>query len=88
MRQGPCAYSLGGLGAAPQPVRFRFRRAALAGVPLHFWWEVVSARRDERLRGELVALAGKVSDEEGTDCVKAVGKILLVDSLLADSEPL
>lgn len=57
--------------------RFRFRRAVLAGTPLHFDWRVVAVRPKESLGGELAFLAGAVCDDHGEEAVRAVGKVLV-----------
>jgi len=65
---GPCV----GLGFS-----FELRRAALAGTTLRLRWEVLSVERSERLRGEVVALAGEIRDAaSGVVLVTASGKVL------------
>ena len=55
----------------------RFKRAVRAGETLALWWQVVTVRDKPSLGGQLVLLAGKATNDDGDDAVKAVGKVLV-----------
>jgi 3-hydroxybutyryl-CoA dehydratase len=61
--------------------RFRFQRAVLADECIDLRWDVVAIRRKESLGGEVAFLAGNVCNAAGEHAVKAVGKVLVRDTL-------
>ncbi|GEJ56796.1 MaoC family dehydratase [Anaeromyxobacter diazotrophicus] len=56
---------------------YELRRAALAGTPVRLRWEVTAVERSERLRGDVVTLAGAIEDaRDGTVLVTGAGRVL------------
>ena len=60
---------------------YQLRRAARAGTRLRLRWEVTSVEPSEKLRGEVVHLAGSIRDGEGALLVSGEGSILARDDL-------
>ena len=60
---------------------YQLRRAARAGTRLRLRWEVTSVQPSEKLRGEVVHLAGSIRDGEGALLVSGEGSILARDDL-------
>jgi 3-hydroxybutyryl-CoA dehydratase len=56
---------------------YELRRAARAGTTLRLRWEVTALERSEKLRGDVVTLAGSIVDaSDGTVLVRGRGRIL------------
>jgi acyl dehydratase len=61
-----------GLGFA-----YELRRAARAGTRLRLRWEVTAVERSEKLRGDVISLAGAIEDaSDGAVLVTGAGRVL------------
>jgi 3-hydroxybutyryl-CoA dehydratase len=59
----------------------RFRRPVFADETIRIEWLVVRVTPNERLRGEIVELRGRIKGEDGQTAVGAKGRVLLTDHL-------
>jgi 3-hydroxybutyryl-CoA dehydratase len=59
----------------------RFVAAARSGRTLHMRWEVIEVVWSERLKGELIAVSGAVTDDTGLQVLTGTGKLLVTDKL-------
>ncbi|MCG6881894.1 MAG: MaoC family dehydratase [Deltaproteobacteria bacterium] len=59
----------------------KFKGPARPGDVLLFRWEVMDVVWNEKLGGDIVSLAGYVSDSTGTEILTSQGKILVSESL-------
>jgi acyl dehydratase len=60
---------------------FQLRRGVPPGTLMRMRWEVLAVEWSERMRGQLVSLAGEAQDGEGELLVRATGKVLARDDL-------
>ncbi|HET9598931.1 MAG TPA: MaoC family dehydratase [Anaeromyxobacteraceae bacterium] len=60
---------------------FQLRGAVPAGTALRMRWEVLAVEWSERMRGQIVSLAGEARDGDGELLVRATGKVLARDDL-------
>lgn len=60
---------------------FKFRGPARPGDVLRFRWEVMDVVWSEKLGGDIVSLAGSVSDSAGTEILTSQGKVLVSKNL-------
>jgi acyl dehydratase len=56
---------------------FRFRRALPAGTDAILAWRVTAVERSEKLSGDLVTLAGEITDDAGNRYVTAEGRAVI-----------
>jgi acyl dehydratase len=59
----------------------KFHGPARPGDVLRFRWEVVDVVWNEKLRGDIVSLAGSVSNSAGTEILTSQGKVLISGNL-------
>ena len=59
----------------------RFRRPVFADETIRLEWLVVKVTPNEKLRGEIVELRGRIRGEDGRTAVGARGRVLLTDRL-------
>jgi acyl dehydratase len=59
----------------------RFRRAIYADETIRLEWLVVRVTPNEKLRGDVVDLRGRIQGEDGRTALGAKGRILLTDRL-------
>jgi acyl dehydratase len=59
----------------------RFRRPVYADETIRLEWLVVKVTPNEKLRGEIVELRGRIQGEDGTTRVGAKGRVLVTDRL-------
>jgi acyl dehydratase len=59
----------------------RFRRPIYADETLLLEWLVVKVTPNERLRGDVVELRGRIKGQNGATAVGAKGRVLVTDSL-------
>jgi 3-hydroxybutyryl-CoA dehydratase len=59
----------------------KFQSPARPGDVLRFHWEVVDVVWNEKLRGDVVSLAGFVSNSAGTEILTSQGKVLVFGNL-------
>src|SRR5262245_26406044 len=59
----------------------RFRRAVYADERILLEWLVVRVQRNERLRGEVVELRGRINGQDGSTAVGAKGRVLITNQL-------
>lgn len=59
----------------------RFRRAIYADETIRLEWLVVRVAWNEKLRGEVVELRGRIRGEDGKTAVGAKGRVLVTDRL-------
>jgi 3-hydroxybutyryl-CoA dehydratase len=59
----------------------RFRRPIYADETICLEWLVVKVTTNERLRGEIVELRGRIKGQDGKTSVGAKGRVLVTDSL-------
>ena len=59
----------------------KFQGPARPGDVLRFRWEVIDVVWNEKLRGDIVSLAGSVSNSTGTEILTLQGKILVSENL-------
>jgi acyl dehydratase len=60
---------------------FQLRKAVPAGTLLRMRWEVLTVEPSERMRGQVLTVAGEARDAEGMLLVSATGKVLARDDL-------
>jgi acyl dehydratase len=59
----------------------RFRRPIYADETIRLEWMVVRVTPNEKLRGEIVELRGRIQGEDGRTSLGAKGKVLVTDRL-------
>ncbi|MEO5862997.1 MAG: MaoC family dehydratase [Burkholderiales bacterium] len=59
----------------------KFLRPVYAGVALIMAWKVVGVERKDSLGGDLVSIAGSVTDPNGAPLLTGEGKVLLTEKL-------
>jgi acyl dehydratase len=59
----------------------RFRRPIYADAIIRLEWLVVRVTPNARLRGEIVELRGRITDQHGVTALGAKGKVLVTDYL-------
>jgi acyl dehydratase len=59
----------------------KFQGPARPGDNLRFRWEVTGVAWSEKLQGDIVSLAGSVSNSEGTEILTSRGKVLVSGNL-------
>ncbi len=59
----------------------RFRKAIFADETIRLEWLVIRVTRNERLRGDIVDLRGRIRNARGETVLGAKGKILVADTL-------
>jgi 3-hydroxybutyryl-CoA dehydratase len=59
----------------------RFRRAIYADETIRLEWLVVKVTPNEKLRGEIVELRGRIQGQDGKTAVGAKGRVLVTDKL-------
>ena len=59
----------------------RFRRPIYGDERIFLEWLVVKATPNEKLRGEIVELRGRIKGQDGKTAVGAKGRVLLTDRL-------
>lgn len=59
----------------------RFRRAIYADERIRLEWLVVKVTPNEKLRGEVVELRGRIRGEDGKTAVGAKGRVLVTERL-------
>lgn len=59
----------------------RFRRPVYADETVRLEWLVVKVTANEKLRGEVVDLRGRVRNQDGETVVGAKGRVLVTDQL-------
>jgi acyl dehydratase len=59
----------------------RFRRPIYADETIRLEWMVVRVTGNEKLRGEIVELRGRIQGQDGKTALGAKGKILVTDRL-------
>jgi 3-hydroxybutyryl-CoA dehydratase len=59
----------------------RFRRPVFADETIRIEWLVVRVTPNQRLRGEIVELRGRIKGEDGQTAVGAKGRVLVTDQL-------
>ena len=58
-----------------------FRRPIYADETIHLEWMVVKVTPNQKLRGEIVELRGRIKGEDGKTSLGAKGKVLVTDRL-------
>lgn len=59
----------------------RFRRPIYADETIRLEWLVIKVTHNEKLRGEVVELRGRIKGQDGVTAVGAKGRVLVTDSL-------
>ena len=59
----------------------RFRRPIYADETIHLEWLVVKVTPNEKLRGDIVELRGRIKGEDGQTALGAKGRVLVTDQL-------
>jgi len=59
----------------------RFRRAIYADEKISLEWLVIKVTPNEKLRGEVVELRGRIKGQDGRTAVGAKGRVLLTERL-------
>ena len=59
----------------------RFRRAIFADETIRLEWLVVKVTPNEKLRGDVVELRGRIRGQDGKTAVGAKGRVLVTDRL-------
>jgi acyl dehydratase len=59
----------------------RFRRAIYADEKILLEWLVIKVTPNEKLRGEIVELRGRIKGQDGKTCVGAKGRVLVTERL-------
>jgi acyl dehydratase len=59
----------------------RFRRAIYADETIRLEWLVVKVTPNQKLRGEIVELRGRIKGQDGETAVGAKGRVLVTDRL-------
>jgi 3-hydroxybutyryl-CoA dehydratase len=59
----------------------RFRRPVYADETIRIEWLVIRVTPNQRLRGEIVELRGRIKGEDGRTAVGAKGRVLVTDHL-------
>jgi acyl dehydratase len=60
---------------------FRFRKAVHAGDTIDLCWEVIEVTPKASLQGDLVTLEGRITNQDGVECLGATGKVLVTGRL-------
>jgi acyl dehydratase len=60
---------------------FKFKAPARHGDTLRFRWEVIDVAWNEKLKGDIVTLAGSVCNSAGTELLTSQGKVLVSGNL-------
>ena len=60
---------------------FKFKAPARPGDALLFRWEVIDVAWNEKLKGDIVSLAGSVCDSAGTELLTSQGKVLVTGNM-------
>jgi len=60
---------------------FKFLAPARPGDALRFRWEVIDVAWNEKLKGDIVSLAGSVCNSRGTELLTSQGKVLVSGNL-------
>jgi acyl dehydratase len=60
---------------------FRFHKAVKVGETINMEWEVVSAEPKASLNGEIVAMEGKATNQQGQMLLTGTGKVLVTEKL-------
>lgn len=59
----------------------RFRKAIYADETIRLEWLVVKVTPNEKLRGDIVELRGRIKGQDGRTAVGAKGRVLVTDAL-------
>jgi len=59
----------------------RFRRPIYADETIRLEWMVVKVTRNQKLRGEIVELRGRIKGQDGKTSLGAKGRVLVTDQL-------
>ena len=59
----------------------RFRRPIYADETICLEWQVIKLTPNEKLRGEIVELRGRIKGQDGNTAVGAKGRVLVTDRL-------
>jgi acyl dehydratase len=59
----------------------RFRRPIYADETIRLEWMVVKATQNQKLRGEIVELRGRIKGQDGKTSLGAKGRVLVTDRL-------
>jgi 3-hydroxybutyryl-CoA dehydratase len=59
----------------------RFRRPIYADETIHLEWLVVKVTPNEKLKGEIVELRGRIKGQNGETALGAKGRVLITDHL-------
>ena len=59
----------------------RFRRAIYADETIRLEWLVVKVTPNEKLRGDVVELRGRIKGQDGKTAIGAKGRVLVTDKL-------
>lgn len=59
----------------------RFRRPIYADETIHLEWLAVKVTPNEKLKGEVVELRGRITGQNGETALGAKGRVLVTDSL-------
>jgi acyl dehydratase len=59
----------------------RFRRPIYADETIHLEWLVVKVTPNEKLKGEIIELRGRIKGQNGETALGARGRILVTDQL-------
>lgn len=59
----------------------RFRRPIYAEETIRIEWLVVKVTPNDKLRGEIVELRGRITGQDGRTAVGAKGRVLVTDRL-------
>ena len=59
----------------------KFQAPARPGDVLRFRWEVIDVAWNEKIRGDIVSLAGSVCNSAGTELLTSQGKVLVSGNL-------
>jgi hypothetical protein len=59
----------------------RFRRAIYADETIRLEWMVIKVTPNEKLKGDVVELRGRIQGQDGKTCLGAKGRVLLTDRL-------
>jgi acyl dehydratase len=59
----------------------RFRRAIYADETIRLEWMVIKVTPNEKLRGEIVELRGRIKGQDGKTSLGAKGRVLVTDRL-------
>lgn len=59
----------------------RFRRPVYADETIRMEWLVVRVTRNDKLRGDVIELRGRIQSQDGRTALGAKGRVLLTDRL-------